>query len=118
MIELRRHGLSTYEISARLATEGTPLNRTSVGEILAEEGFGRLLRSPAPEASTSPATVGRDTALPRAQMINFDAWSARLDTVRAGLLLAVPDLIALDLLLPDAEDSDEGGTGDSDVGMR
>ena len=44
--------------------EGTPLNRTSVGEILAEEGFGRLLRGPAPEASISPATPGRDTNLP------------------------------------------------------
>ena len=34
VIELRRQGLSTYEISARLAGDGTPLNRTSVGEIL------------------------------------------------------------------------------------
>src|SRR6266498_3923031 len=64
VIELRRQGLSTYEISARLATEGTPLNRTSVGEILTEEGFGRLLRHPAPEASAAPATPGRDTTLP------------------------------------------------------
>jgi len=39
-------GLSVYEISARLAAEGTPLNRTGVGQILAEEGFGRLLRHP------------------------------------------------------------------------
>ena len=31
VIELRREGYSVYEISARLATEGTPLNRTSVG---------------------------------------------------------------------------------------
>jgi transposase len=42
VIQLRRQGLSTYEISARLAVEHTPLNRTSVGEILAEEGFGRV----------------------------------------------------------------------------
>ncbi len=47
VIALRRQGLSTYEISARLAAEGTPLNRTSVAEILSEEGFGRLLRHPA-----------------------------------------------------------------------
>lgn len=32
VIELRRAGLSTYEISTQLGTEGTPLNRTSVGE--------------------------------------------------------------------------------------
>ena len=46
VIELRRQGLSSYEISRRLTAEDTPLNRTSVAEILAEEGFGRLLRQP------------------------------------------------------------------------
>ena len=56
VIELRRQGLSTYEISARLAGEATPLNRTSVAEILTEEGFGRLLRHPEAHASTAPAT--------------------------------------------------------------
>jgi transposase len=97
VIELRRQGLSTYEISARLAGEGTPLNRTSVGEILAEEGFGRLLRHPEPTASTSPATIGRDTGLPRTARLDFDTWPATVETGKAGLLLAVPDLIALDL---------------------
>jgi hypothetical protein len=97
VIELRRQGLSAYEISARLATEGRPLNRTGVGEILAEEGFGRLLRRPEPEASISPATPGRDTRLPRARVIDFAAWPARLESTRAGLLLVLPDLAALDL---------------------
>jgi transposase len=97
VIELRRQGLSTYEISARLAGEGTPLNRTSVGEILAEEGFGRLLRHPAPVASTSPATVGRDTRLPRTKRIDFQTWPATTETGKAGLLLLVPDLVALGL---------------------
>ncbi|MGH3569984.1 MAG: hypothetical protein ACRDRH_29030, partial [Pseudonocardia sp.] len=97
VIELRREGLSTYEISARLAGEGTPLNRTGVGEILTEEGFGRLLRRPDPEASTAPATPGRDTQLPRTAALDFTTWPARLDTSRAGLLLLIPDLVALDL---------------------
>jgi transposase len=97
VIELRREGLSTYEISARLAAESTPLNRTSVGEILTEEGFGRLLRHPQPEASINPGTYGRDTNLPRTAPLNFAAWPQRVDTRMAGLLLAVPDLIALDL---------------------
>ena len=97
VIGLRRQGLSTYEISARLAAEGTPLNRTSVAEILAEEGFGRLLRGPAPAESNSPATAGRDTRLPRAAVLGFDTWPQRLDTTRAGLLLVLPDLVALDL---------------------
>jgi hypothetical protein len=97
VIALRRQGLSSYEISARLPAEGTPLNRTSVAEILAEEGFGRLLRRPEPEASISPATPGRDTNLPAAKVIDFAAWPGRLDTTRAGLLLAIPDLVSLDL---------------------
>ena len=97
VIGLRRQGLSSYEISARLSAEGTPLNRTSVAEILAEEGFGRLLRRPAPEASASPATPGRDTTLPAAKTLDFAAWPEQLDTTRAGLLLAIPDLVSLDL---------------------
>src|SRR5437870_5371902 len=91
VIELRRQGLSTYEISAQLATEGRPLNRTSVGEILTEEGFGRLLRHPEPLASTSPATPGRDTRLPRAAKLDFASWPATVETGKAGLLLLVPD---------------------------
>src|SRR5215211_2417617 len=97
VIQLRRQGLSTYEISARLAAEHTPLNRTSVAEILAEEGFGRLLRGPQPDQSTSPATAGRDTRLPRAQVIDFGACPKQLESTRAGLLLVMPDLVALDL---------------------
>ena len=97
VIELRRQGMSTYEISRRLNAEDTPLNRTSVAEILVEEGFGRLLRHPEPEASISPATPGRDTNLPPAKVIDFSTWPARLDSTRAGLLLAVPDLVSLDL---------------------
>ena len=95
--ELRRQGLSAYEISTRLAAEGTPLNRTGVGQILAEEGFGRLLRGSAPEASISPATAGRDTNLPRAGIIDFASFPGRADTRLAGLLLTIPDLVTLDL---------------------
>src|SRR5215207_2294848 len=97
VIGLRRQGLSTYEISARLAAEHTPLNRTSVAELLAEEGFGRLLRGPQPDHSSSPATAGRDTRLPQAQGIDFGAWPRQLESTRAGLLLVLPDLVALDL---------------------
>jgi hypothetical protein len=97
VVELRRQGLSVYEISSRLRAEATPLNRTGVGQILAEEGFGRLLRGPTPTAGTSPATAGRDTHLPRASVIDFAAFPTRADTSLAGLLLMIPDLVALDL---------------------
>ena len=97
MIQLRRQGLSSYEISARLTVEQTPLNRTSVAEILSEEGFGRLLRHPEPEASINRGTPGRDTNLPTARVIDLATWPARVDSTRAGLLLALPDLATLDL---------------------
>ena len=97
VIELRRAGLSTYEISTQLGAGGTPLNRTSVAEVLAEEGFGRLLRHPEPVASTSPATPGRDTRLPRTAQLDFATWPATVETGKAGLLLLVPDLVGLDL---------------------
>src|SRR6266702_1226192 len=97
VIQLRRQGLSVYEISTRLAVEGIGLNRTGVGQILAEEGFGRLLRDPAEQASTSPATSGRDTRLPKTSVLDFDAFPQRVHTAMAGLLLAIPDLVALDL---------------------
>jgi transposase len=97
VIELRRQGLSTYEISAQLGMEATPLNRTSVAEILSEEGFGRLLRHPDPVASTSPATPGRDTRLPRAAKLDFATWPTTVETGKAGLLLLLPDLVELDL---------------------
>lgn len=97
VIELRRQGLSSYEISRALTVEGRPLNRTGVAEILAEEGFGRLLRHPQPEASINPATVGRDTQLPRTARLDLADWPASVTTGRAGLLLLIPGLIALDL---------------------
>src|SRR6266540_369432 len=97
VIQLRRQGLSVYEISTRLAVEGIGLNRTGVGQILAEEGFGRLLRDPAEQASTAAATSGRDTRLPKTSRIDFGAFPRRVHTAMAGLLLAVPDLVALDL---------------------
>jgi transposase len=97
VIELRRAGLSTYEISAQLGVEGRALNRTSVAEILTEEGFGRLLRHPDPVASSSPATPGRDTRLPRTGKLDFASWPATVETGKAGLLLLAPDLVELDL---------------------
>src|SRR5487761_1223268 len=96
VIGLRRAGLSVYEISTRLTSDGTPLGRTAVSDILREEGFGRLVRGPAPQASTSPATSGRDTRLPAAAVTDFAALPARSHTTMAGLLLAIPDLVALD----------------------
>src|SRR5260370_13076432 len=97
VIGLRRAGLSVYEISIRLTSEGTPLGRSAVSDILREEGFGRLVRGPAPEASTSPATSRPDPPLPAAAVTDFAALPARTPTTMARLLLAIPALGALDL---------------------
>ena len=98
IIELRREGLSIYEISARLAQEGTPLNRTGVSEILREEGFGRLLRHPQPIASINPATPGRSTQLRKAGPLNINDLPQQATTRHAGLLLLLPDLIDMGLV--------------------
>jgi hypothetical protein len=90
VIALRRRGLPVYEISAALAAEGIMLHRASVGQILAEEGFGRLSRRHEERASINPATTGRDTRLPRAGVIDFAALPDRADTQLAGLLLVIP----------------------------
>ncbi len=97
VVELRRDGLSVYEISTRLRREGIPLNRTGVGQILAEEGFGRLLRGRAAQSSVNPGTSGRDTHLAATRRIDFTAVPDQAETALAGLLLAIPDLVALDL---------------------
>ena len=90
VIELRRDGRSIHEISTRLSQEGTPLGPTAVSGILRKEGFGRLLRGPVPEPTSSPGT-GPDTRLPAAAVIDFAAFPARVHTTMAGLLLAIPE---------------------------
>ena len=85
-------GRSAYEIAEVLANEGTPLNRTGVAEVLTEEGFTRMW--PRPHAERG---LPRRETLPRANVIDFAELPARCDTKLAGLLLAVPDLVALDV---------------------
>jgi len=92
IVELRQAGHSIDEIAAALAREGTPLNRTGISEVSAEEGFARLWRRP--EAVRG---APRRQTLPRAGIIDFDQLPQRADTDHAGLLLAIPDLVALDL---------------------
>jgi hypothetical protein len=92
IIELRRAGHSIDEIGVALAAEGTPLNRTGISEVVAEEGFERLWRRPEP-ARGAP----RRESLPRAEVLDFDELPARCETKLAGLLLAVPELVALGL---------------------
>lgn len=92
IIELRGEGRSAYEISEILTREGTPLNRTGVAEVLAEEGFPRLW--PRPHAERG---LPRREVQPRTGVVDFAKWPDRVDTKLAGLLLTVPDLVALDL---------------------
>jgi hypothetical protein len=92
VVQLRQTGRSAYEIAEALAAEGRPLNRTGVAEVLAEEGFARMW--PRPHAERG---LPRRESLPRAAVVDFDDWPHRCETTVAGLLLAVPELVALDL---------------------
>jgi hypothetical protein len=67
VLALRAAGHSIDEISAALATEGTPLNRTGVAEICTEAGLPRLWRRPeaqrgGPRRATQPRAGPLDRA--------------------------------------------------------
>jgi Transposase DDE domain group 1 len=90
ILELRAAGHSIDEIAATLAAEGTPLNRTGIAEVIADEGLPRLWRRPDTERG-GPAREIQG----RAETAGFAALPERAETRLAGLLLAIPDLIAL-----------------------
>jgi hypothetical protein len=90
ILELRAAGHSIDEIAAALAAEGTPLNRTGIAEVIAGEGLPRLWRRPDAERGG----VQREVQT-RAETPDFTALPERAETRLAGLLLTVPDLIAL-----------------------
>jgi hypothetical protein len=92
IVGLRAAGHSIDEIAQVLAREGMPLNRTGIAEVIAEEGFGRLWRRPEVLRGAP-----RREQLPRTGAIDFQQWPDRVATKHAGLLLCVPDLVALDL---------------------
>ena len=92
IVELRKAGHSIDEIAAALAREGAPLNRNGVSEVIAEAGFPRLWRRP--EAIRGGP---RRESLARSGVIDFERLPERSETAHAGLLLVVPDLVALDL---------------------
>ena len=48
------------------------------------------------QASINPGTPGRDTHLATTRGIDFQAVPDQSDTALPGLLLAIPDLVALD----------------------
>ena len=90
ILELRAAGHSIDEIAAALAAEGTPLNRTGIAEVIAAEGLPRLWRRPDAERGGPAREIQA-----RAGALNFGELPARAETRLAGLLLAIPDLIAL-----------------------
>ncbi len=92
VVKLRRQGLSVYEIAEALKASPTPLNRTGVTEILHEEGFARF--QPRPHAARGGPSL---EPLQRAQKIDFDRFPRQFRTEAAGVFLAIPELLALDL---------------------
>jgi transposase-like protein len=94
IVELRLAGHSVDEISQVLSAEGTPLNRTGVAEVLATEGFERLWPRPHEQRG-----LPRRQVLPVAKTTDLGALPHHAGTRVAGLLLAIPELVALDLPL-------------------
>jgi Transposase DDE domain group 1 len=90
IIELRAAGHSIDEIADALAAEGTPLNRTGIAEVIAEQGLPRMWRRPDAERGGPAREIQA-----RAGELDFSALPERAETRLAGLLLTVPDLIAL-----------------------
>ena len=95
IIALRAQGYSIDEIGAVLAGEGVGLNRTGISEVITEAGLPRIWRRPEAERGGP-----RRDVLPRARVLtdtDYAALPAAAPTRMAGLLLALPDLLALDL---------------------
>lgn len=92
VIEWRRRGHSIDEISQALEHTDTPLNRTGVAEIVAEEGFEPLTRRP--EHARGLPVRHR---LERTAVLDPDALEGPITSRFAGLALAIPDLVELDL---------------------
>jgi hypothetical protein len=99
ILELRAEGHSIDEIGAVLAREGIALNRTGISEVITEAGLPRIWRRP-------DAVRGgpRREDLPRARALqarDYPDLTGQLTGGRptrlAGLLLTLPDLLALDL---------------------
>jgi len=90
ILELRAAGHSIDEIAEALAAEGAPLNRTGIAEVIADEGLPRMWRRPDAERGGPAREIQA-----RAEALDFTALPARAETRLAGLLLAIPDLIAL-----------------------
>ncbi|MGH9378994.1 MAG: hypothetical protein ACRD2Z_00025 [Thermoanaerobaculia bacterium] len=95
IIALRAEGHSIDEIAAALAAEGIGLNRTGISEVITEAGLPRIWRRP--EAARGGP---RREELPRARVLatgDYAELPASAPTRMAGLLLTLPDLLALDL---------------------
>jgi hypothetical protein len=92
ILELRAAGHSIDEIAAALAAEGAPLNRTGIAEVIADEGLPRLWRRPDAERGGPAREIQA-----RAETLDLGALPERTETRLAGLLLVIPDLIALGL---------------------
>ena len=92
IIELRADGHSIDEIAVALTADGLALNRTGIAEVIAEHGLPRLWRRP-DIVRGGP----RREVLPRAELLDFSQLPDRSATTMAGLLLTIPDLLALDL---------------------
>lgn len=92
VIAWRTAGHSIDEIAQALADTDTPLNRTGVADIVAEAGFEPLTRRP--QRARGQPTRHRQA---RTGLLDPAGPAGPITSRFAGLALAIPDLVALDL---------------------
>ena len=97
VLELRRAGLSVHEISARLRAEGPRSTAPGSGRSSPRRASAGCCAAPRPRPAPARPPPAGTPGLPRAAVLDFAAFPARAETRLAGLLLAIPDLVALDL---------------------
>ena len=95
-MELRRDGLSVYEIAPGSPAKGPRWAAPPSATSCARKASAGCCAAPRPRPAPARPTSGRDTGLPAAAL-DFAALPARAHTTMAGLLLTIPDLVALDL---------------------
>jgi len=90
---LRKQNHSVYDIHRLLRERGEELSATAIGEVLKDEGFGRLPRRRDAERPQAP----RPERAAVANVSDFSLAPRRIETQYGALFLFLPMLLRLDL---------------------
>lgn len=94
VVSLRKQSLSIYDIHRLLVERGEELSVTAIGEVLKDEGFGRLPRRRESERPEAP----RPERAAVADVREFSLAPRRFESQFGALFLFLPMLLRLDLV--------------------